>query len=329
MPPNAAQKDRLRKLEARLRKCLKTGETELAIEITADIQGMYSDDRGNHRLLKAKLWCFETSLLANRHAYAESGLLGIVNLANSNTKIRLEAQVLLAICYIRQKRYPDAKNLIQSVMSNINDIGSDRSRRLFQKKFMERLEEECVLSELIGVEETPLDAESVQDKAVFLLHHNSNDEILAVIAASLPEKVRLALTDVRAFTLLQMRGDDVKLLGSPTDSEQPKQLGSRTLGVLKRIAWRSFCAPDSAVYKAWSKKLPEVFGQGYMAASLVATFKDWRIGIPLLASGVLATIMKSSACEFCEWAQPESFMTSRADLEKHEPAAKKKTKSKG
>ena len=120
-----------------------------------------------------------------------------------------------------------------------------------------------------------------------------------------------------------MRAADVKNQGQPADAVEPNKLGNKALNVLKRITWRSFCSPDSVVYKTWSKKLPEVFGQGYMAASLVASFKDWRIGIPLLASGVLATIMKSSAHEFCEWAKPEPFMTDKKDIQNH------KTKSQG
>lgn len=324
MPLNEQQKVRLKRLEARLRLCLKTGEVELAIEITTDIQNIFANDRDNHRLLKAKLWCFETCLLANRHGYAEMGLIGICGLASDNTKLRLEAQVLLAICYLRQKRYAEAKPLIKDVLANVNDIKSDKSRHLFQKKLMQRLEEECVLSELIGGDDPPLEIEKVHQQAVYLLQHNSEDQIVALIAASLPERSRLALTDVRGFALLQMRASDVKLLGAPQDSIAPQALGTRALGILKRIAWRSFCSPDSAVYKAWSKKLPEVFGQGYMAASLVASFKDWRIGIPLLASGVLATIMKSSAHEFCDWAKPEPFMTDRKEIAAHEPKKKRK-----
>ena len=63
-----------------------------------------------------------------------------------------------------------------------------------------------------------------------------------------------------------------------------------------------------------------------MAASLVAAFKDWRIGMPMLASGVLATIMKSSAIEFCEWAKPQPFMSDRKEIEDCEPLKKKKKK---
>lgn len=325
MPVNKQQKERLKALETRLRHCLKSGQVELAIEITTDIQSIFADDRGNHRLLKAKLWCFETCLLANRHSYAEMGLIGVCGLASDDTKLILEAKVLLAVCYIRQKRYVEAKPLLKDVLKKVDRIESPRSRHLFQKKLMQRLEEECVLSELIGADEPPLDVDKVHQQAVYLLKHSSQDQIVAVIAASLPEKARLALTDVRTFALLQMSAPDVKLLGAPQDSIAPKALGGRTLGLLKRIVWRSFCSPDSGVYKAWSKKLPEVFGPGYMAASLVASFKDWRIGIPMLASGVLASIMKSSAHEFCEWAKPAAFMTDRKEIEAQGPARKRKS----
>ena len=183
MPITDQQKIRLRRLEAQLRQCLKLGEVERAVEITTDIQSMFADDRSNYRLLKAKLWCFETALLANRHSYAESGLIGICGLASENTKLRLEAKVLLAICYMRQKRYLEAKPLIKEVLANIDDIKSDHSRQLFQRKLMDRIEEECVLSQLIGSDDPPLDVETVHDQAVYLLQHNSQNEIVKIIAA--------------------------------------------------------------------------------------------------------------------------------------------------
>jgi hypothetical protein len=40
----------------------------------------------------------------------------------------------------------------------------------------------------------------------------------------------------------------------------------------------------------------------------------WRIGIPLLASGVVALAMKYSAQEFCKLATPKSLMIDPKDM---------------
>jgi hypothetical protein len=65
----------------------------------------------------------------------------------------------------------------------------------------------------------------------------------------------------------------------------------------------------------WSKKIPEVFNQGYFSAAVLSTFADFRIGLPLLASGVTALVMKYSAEEFCAFAKPKGLMISGDDKE--------------
>jgi hypothetical protein len=316
MPLDESEKSRLRTLEERLQACVKSGSVETAIEITSEIQILFADDRKNFRLLRAKLWCFEAALLANRVDYAEAGLVGVMQLSGTATKLRLEAQVLLTICYLRQKNLPQAKQTIRLILKNADNIQSERSRILFQRKFIARLEEECVLAQLIGTQEGELDVEQIHQKAVYLIQNNNEDEILSLIGNSLPNETRNALIEVKHYALLQLNPSDSKSHGEASDINQPSKLGARAFAVLKRIAWQSFCAPDSAVYSLWSKKVPKVFGSGYMAASLIAAFKDWRIGMPLLASGVLATIMKYSAHEFCNLAKPETFMTAKKEINK-------------
>jgi hypothetical protein len=308
------QKQRLKDLEARLQRHVREGAIEKAIEVTADIQGFFGSDLSHHRLLRAKLWCFEAALLANRSDYAATGIEAVRRRAGVGTKLRLEATVLLVICRLRQKRLTDAKRLIRQIVENLNNIQSARSRRLFQKKFLERLEEEAVLSELIGLHEGELNVEAIQTKAVYLLQNNSGDEIYTLIGNSLPSHAVLVLQDVRSYAVAQIRSDDVKLLPPSQDTQRPPKLGKQAFAVFKRIAWKTFCSPDSQLYKLWSKRLPAVYNDKMLAAALVTTLTEWRIGLPLLASGILAAVFKYSAAQFCEWAKPDVFMTTRREI---------------
>lgn len=61
----------------------------------------------------------------------------------------------------------------------------------------------------------------------------------------------------------------------------------------------------------WATKVPEIYSLTYFAAAIERTFSEYRIGIPLLAAGLTAILMKSSAAEFCEWAKPEPIMAAR------------------
>jgi len=290
-------------------------EPESAIEAAGKIQALFEHDRTHHRLLRAKLWAFEACIDANRLSYAERGLIGIRKLAGPSTRLSLEAGALLAVALLRQKKSTEAKKVIRDVIGNINNIVSDRTRHQFQKRLVERVEEECILAELIGTAGTPLDAEEIQAKAILLLQRSSDDEIYRLIGNSVPVASISLLNDVRTYSILQLPAPDRKLLPPPEKAQEPKNVGRVAFAVLRRITWKTFCRPDSPIYKLWSKRIPEVFNQGYFAAAVLSTFGDLRIGIPLLASGLVALAMKHSAEEFCELAKPKGLMISNDDKE--------------
>lgn len=298
----------LKKLENKLHAAVSSGHSELAIELATEIQVLFAPDRRHHRLLQAKLWAFESCLDDNRLGYAETGFIGIRKIANDNTRLHLEASALLAVCFLRQKKPVKAKPLIREVIQSANNIRSDRRRHQFQKRFVTRIEEECILSELIGTVEGVLDPKAIHEKAVLLLQQNNESELTKLIGNLIPSSGVLLLRDVRNYSILQLPAPDRKLLPPPQESEKPKNIGIRATAVLRRIAWRAICDPESTIYKAWSKKIPKVYNEAYFASALVATFSNWKIGIPLLISGVVAIVMKYSAHEFCMWAKPQSLM---------------------
>lgn len=61
--------------------------------------------------------------------------------------------------------------------------------------------------------------------------------------------------------------------------------------------------------------MPKVFNEGYFSAAVVTALNDFRIGAPMVASGVLALLMKYSAQEFCELAKPKGLMIARDEGE--------------
>lgn len=303
----------LRPLEAELKRAVAASEPDAAIETATKIQGLFDFDRTHHRLLRAKLWAFEACVDANRLPYAERGLIGVRNQAGTSTRISLEAGALLAVALLRQKKTQEAKKILRNVIENINNISSDRTRHQFQKRLIGRIEEECILAELIGTEEGPMNVEEIQAKAVMLLQRNSDDEILRLIGNSVPIASVNLLSDIRSYSIHQLPAPDRKLLPPPEKAQEPKNIGKVTFAVLRRVAWKTFCKADSPIYKMWSKKIPEVFNQGYFSAAVLSSFGDFRIGLPLVASGIAALVMKYSAEEFCILAKPKGLMISGDD----------------
>lgn len=305
------QLGKLKPLENSLQLAVARGEPERAIEIVTEIQALFTHDRSHHRLLRAKLWAFEANLEANRLAYAESGLIGVRKLSEPTTRLYLEASSLLAVCLLRQKKVSEAKKLLTEVIRKINNIASERTRRQFQKRLIDRIEEECILAELIGTGNAKLDVTEVEEKAIFLIQRSSEDEILKLIGNSVPIASVQLLSDVRSYSVKQLPPPDRQQLPPPEKAEDPKHIGRATFSILRKIAWKTFCKPSSPIFKLWSHRVPKVFNEGYFSAAVVTVLGDFKIGLPILASGLAALIMKYSAEEFCELAKPKGLMIGR------------------
>lgn len=303
----------IKPLEVELRKAVQQADPDAAIDLAEKIQNLFPYDRKHHRLLRAKLWAFEACLDANRLTSAESGFIGIRKFSEPNTRLYLEASSLLAVCLLRQKKIPESKKLIHEAISKIDNIASERTRHQFQKRLIERIEEECILAELIGTGDGKLDFKEVEEKAIFLIQRNSDDEIFKLIGNSVPVSSIKLLNDVRAYSIKQLSAPDRKLLPAPEKMEEPKHIGRIAFAILRRVAWKTFCKPSSPIYKLWAERVPKIFNEGYFSAAVITTMSDFRIGIPIIASGLTALIMKYSAEEFCELAKPKSLMISPSE----------------
>lgn len=306
-----AQITRLSILEKNLKIAVKESNAEESLRVASQIQELFINDRSHHRLLRAKLWAYEACIDANRLTFAESGLIGIKKLSAPQTRLYLEAISLLAVCFLRQKKTVEAKKLIKESINKINNITSDRTRHLYQKRLIERLEEESILTELIGAGIDKLNVKEIEEKAIELIQRNNEEEIFELLGKNIPQDSLNLLTNIRNFSVGLLPAPDQKLLPSPQKAVESKSIGKTTFAVLKRIAWKTFCKPSSPIYKMWSKKIPAVFNEGYFTSGVIATLADYKIGIPIVASGFAALVMKYSAEEFCEIAKPKGLMISR------------------
>jgi hypothetical protein len=301
----------LQPLEAELKRLVKLHQEDAAELVFTQIQKLLQPYGVNHpRLLECRLWYFESQFDANHIANAESGFTGIVARASRSSRLRVEALMFLGLCYLRQKRTRDAKAKFKEVFQQLDKIKSTQTRQLFQKRVIERIEQECLLTAIIGVEEGPMKPERILQEAEKLAE-KSADEIVELLARNLPYGSVQLLNNVRNDAILQLRDADRKLLAAPEQASRPAQIGNLVFSVLKRVGWKTFCDPESPIYKLWSKKIPKELNHAYFASSIVQSFNNWKIGLPLLAAGVVAIAMKYTAQEFCELTKPGSIMDTR------------------
>lgn len=301
----------LRPLEAELKQAVKLQEPQAAEAAMKAIQKLLTPYGVNHhRLLECRLWYFESEFDANHISNAESGFQGIATRARDGTRLSLEALFFLGLCYLRQKKTADAKTKFRIVFAKLNEIPSPETRRLLQKRIIERIEQESVLTTLIGIDDGPLKPEQIHDEAVKLVQ-KSESELFELLARALPYGSIKLLDDVRTDALLQLSAPDRKLLPTPGQTNQSSHVGKLVFAVLKRVGWKTLCDAKSPLHKLWSQKVPAVYSAAYFATSVTQTFHNWKIGLPCLAAGVTAIAMKYGAQEFCALTKPDSIMDAR------------------
>lgn len=301
----------LRPLEAELKQAVKLQEPEAAEAAMKAIQTLLAPYGSNHhRLLECRLWYFESQFDANHIFNAEAGFQGIATRAGAGTRLSLEALFFLGLCYLRQKRIPDAKTKFRKVFAKLNEITSSETRHLLQKRIIERIEQESVLTTLIDADDGPLKPQQIHDEAVKLVQ-KSEGELFELLAGALPYGSIKLLDDIRTDAILQLSTPDRKLLPAPGQANQAPHVGKLVFAVLKRVGWKTFCDGKSPIYKLWSQKMPAVYSATYFATSITETFHNWKIGLPCLAAGVTAIAMKYGAQEFCELTKPDSIMDAR------------------
>jgi hypothetical protein len=313
LPLSRLQRDQLAKLEPALRACMKSANLPEAERVTKRIVGLLGSTAHRARLLQSKNWLFECALEAGQIQYAISGFIGIQKLMSEQTRTHLEATALLGICYLRSGKIDEAKKCLKEAFSCINNIPSARRRQQFQKRFITRIEQECILSGLPKLEKQKLDVDEIHSQAILLIQAKTPDEISEMVGLALPGESILLLKDVRNYAVLQVPDDDRKLLMPSKEAEKPREVGKRATAALKRVAWRSLCSADSEVYKLWSASLTAACNGKLVTVAIVTALSGLKIGNFTLAAAISALAMKFSAEVFCETFAPDSVMIHVSD----------------
>ncbi|MCK4826025.1 hypothetical protein KA005_60315 [bacterium] len=308
LPENILQK--LRVLEPKLRLSAKYGNFSEAERIIKIIQSLFINNRNHYRVLQAKNWFFQAALEDNRIDFAIRGFESVRIRANDNTRTYLEATILLGICHLRRREIGLAKKLIRESILRINNVTSDERRHQLQKRIIQRIELECILGQLYTESAQILNPEDLHKEAVQLLQTKSDQEIFGMVGANIPQGALELTQEIKNYSVKLLPIRDQKLLASPS-SISVYELGKKAVETVKRVGWRAVCDPESEIYNLWKNQVPEFFNKGYFASAVAATCAKFSIGLPILAVGVVAILMKYSAAEFCERFRPQDIMISR------------------
>lgn len=302
----------LKILEPKLRLAAKYGKFNEAEKITKEIQQLFPDDRNHHRLLQAKNWFFQSALEDNQISYAIRGFESIRLRANDNTRTYLEATILLGICHLRGNQIDLAKKYIREAILKINNVKSNERRHQLQKRIIQRIEYECLLGQLKTKDGEYLETKELHEKAIIMLQNKSDQEIFSIVGTNIPKTALFLTENIKDYSIKLLPVGDQKLL-TPPASVSTTEFGKKVIETVKRAGWRTVCDSDSEIYHLWKKQVPDVFNKGYFASAIAATCMKFSIGLPILATGVVAVLMKYGAEEFCDRYQPLDIMIEKSD----------------
>ena len=306
-PLTKEQRAKLAEIEPALRSCVRKADFEKAKRPVAEIQPVLRSTGHTTRLLQAKNWLYECALEACELDFATFGFEGNRKLAGNGTRTYLEATAFLAICYLRQGNLEKAKFHVREAIHCVNNIQSPRRREQFHKRYLARLEEECVLAGLIEEKPGYIDVDLLQEEAVKLLP-KSEDELVEMLGANLPGHSVQLLLDVHGFYHKQLSAPDRRSLPAPMTKHGVRELGGKVSAAFKRVAWRVVCDPESDLYKAWSKNLAFLYDGKVLVGALAAAFKSWKITAFGFITAMTAYIIKVGAAVFCEAFAPDWLM---------------------
>lgn len=313
-PLTSIQRARLAVLEPALRNAVTLGRYQEAKRIAAELQALLRPTGHETRLMSTKNWLFQAAMDSDQLEIAMAGFRGIRQKVRSSTRVYLEATALLAICHLRRNQIVEAEPLMAEVLRNDDLIKSERRRRQFRARLIERFEEETVLAALRGEDQTALDPDDVQARAGEALRTKTETEILADVGAAIPGEAIEALLRVHEFARKQLPQREQVLLPPAQQLVERSRLGTTVVAAAKRVVWRSVCDPDSDVYRIWfTKGMAAALDGRVVGTAIIAALGGMRLGTYALIVSVTALLLKMGLEVFCEVWVPPGVMIPREE----------------
>ncbi|GAB3670988.1 hypothetical protein GCM10028792_02640 [Salinisphaera aquimarina] len=200
-------------------------------------------------------------------------------------------------------------------LDRVKNIKSDAKRRQFHSRFINRLEEECVLAGLHSDSPIQLPVEEAQQLAIeFVTNNKSEGELLIELGRSLPKESLHLAQEVREVFNRRLPAPDRKALPPPISEDSAEELGTRSKSALKRVVWRALCDPDSELYKEWTQGVKAFYDKKVIMSALAASCVAASLAPSAVVLGALVALaLRFGAALFCEKFQPSSLMIEKSD----------------
>ncbi|HLM03179.1 MAG TPA: hypothetical protein VK400_19155 [Pyrinomonadaceae bacterium] len=307
------QKERIYRLEKIIEQSASVGNLEKAEIALSDLKPILNRYHHKARLLQSYLVFYEGALESWNLELAKRGFQYVRERASKETRLYLEATVLLAISHLREENLFSAEPLIYEVLNNEHFVPSEKQRQIFIKEVIDRFDQEGAIVALARTYKESISEAVLHKKAVSLLKKGLSEQELEIhLGESVPDQAKSFILKVNQLSRNLLPPNEKLLLPNPRDAMKNHKVGNLVFRGIKRRLYKYLCAEDSEVYQAWLHKgLDAIVSESYVAGAVVAVLTDLKIGVGAIAVGITSLALKQGIYKFCESNKPQSFMSLR------------------
>jgi len=185
------QLDRVRRLEEILTAAAESGELKKAKVALDDLKPILERFHHHHRIHEAYLKLYESALEAWDLLTAKQGFQFVRRETRKNTRLYLEATVLLAVAHLRSNDLFSAEPLMAEALRNEDVITSKAQRDIFRRETIDRFDQEGALAAMAKMHPEVMQEAQVHQDALELLRKGLNEQdIEEVLGSQVPQQVK-------------------------------------------------------------------------------------------------------------------------------------------
>ncbi|WP_243371694.1 hypothetical protein [Geotalea sp. SG265] len=307
------QLERVHRLENILADAAESGDLKKAKMALDDLRPVLERYQHRHRVLEAYLKLYESALEAWDLDTAKQGFSFVRREASRNTRLFLEATVLLAVTHLRCQDLLLAEPLMAEALRNENIISSKTQRDIFRREAIDRFDQEGAIAALAKVHPEVMHEAQIHQDALNMLRKGLNEQdIEEELGARIPQQVKEFILKVDILSRKLLPHETRLLLPSSADVVKNRQVSQILFRGVKRKLYGYVCDENSETYKAWVHGgLNALCNGGFVANAVIAVLADSKIFVPSLAIGLTALVIKKGIGNFCETNRPKRFMDLR------------------
>ncbi|PAT01005.1 hypothetical protein CI105_08950 [Candidatus Izimaplasma bacterium ZiA1] len=303
-------KEKLHPLEANLKQSLQDYDSANANISMQRIQNLLRSEGYESRLMQNKLIYFEIIMENDNLNVAISGLEGILKKVSGSSRMFLEANSLLTICHLRKGDAKYKKHMRRTIKL-VRNITSEKKRKEFHSYFLQRIEDEMLIRNLIENHEKSDNKEAYNLAIEMLKNNKSENDMYLLLGSQVDNSIQVQIENNRNIYYLDLDAKDIKLLPLPPKLSEKHKVGKRLRKAIGKTIWKKLCIKGEDFDTLTKKGLEGTSFYMGMSLAIALALDNLEIGNLGVKVSLIALSLRISTNVFCEMFAPTSIMSHR------------------